>query len=187
MRRARKYSIPKLIWSWNPICTRPLIKLMSKVHILGKNILMYFSVSIFWSTDFKLNTWSSCGSTRESHDCKIAWYSQCYLTSSIAFNYSIHYVVHISVPTLWFSIPAPLLAIKKIQQRFLLWLFSLEFLLLSFAQVLLKADNLVTEQRWRNAGSIDLQIIKAQLLVGIRVITTVTRTSIDRLRLMSSG
>lgn len=50
---------------------------------------------------------------------------------------------------------------KQIQQRFLLLLFSLEFLLLSFAQVLFKADNLVTGQRGRNVSAINLQIIKA--------------------------
>ena len=121
MRRAKKYSIPKLIWSWNPICTRPLTKLMSEDHTLGKDILTYFSVSIFFSflvsifrsADFKLSNWPSCGSTRHSHDCKIAWYSQCYLTSNIIFSYSIHYSVHISVPTLWFPMPTPLLAIKN--------------------------------------------------------------------------
>lgn len=36
-----------------------------------KNTLMYFYVNIFWSTDFSLVNWSSWGSTRDSHNCKV--------------------------------------------------------------------------------------------------------------------
>ena len=66
----------------------------------------------------------------------------------------------------------------------LLLLFSLELLLLSSAQVLLKADDLVTRQRWRNVSSVDWQVIKAGLPEGIGV-TAAAHSSVDRLGVMS--